>query len=212
MREGNSNSWIFDKLSDINTVDQNNLFLGIQFISYIALRLQMSRENRAISHAYYLYHRYLHRTHNYTNVHDIAAAALFIAAKLNDVACSVSNLADCCTKATLKDRSIKLDPNVIRQDWIDSLYYFEEAILVEICYDLELPDIFELMTELSSKYRLEDDTKKVAWAILNDSFCTDMCLRYSAGTVVEICIYTATDEIHSKDSSESTLKGILLLI
>ena len=59
----------------------------------------------------------------------------------------------------------------LKNDWLESLYYHEELLLSETCFDLDLPDLFDNLKAIHSKLEpLDDKIRKYSWIVLHDRY------------------------------------------
>lgn len=84
---------------------------------------------------------------------------------------SIQSLAERLSKATNNTNTYSEGLFDLKSDWLESLYYFEELILAEICYDLDVPDTFGELQALHSRMEIKDESmKNLAWIVLHDRY------------------------------------------
>lgn len=82
---------------------------------------------------------------------------------------SISSLAERLAKITASTNPYCSEISDLKTDWLESLYYHEELLLSETCFDLDLPDLFEILKIFHSKLEpLDDHIKKYSWIVLHD--------------------------------------------
>lgn len=114
-----------------------------------------------------------------------------MACKLKDTSLSLKEYANFIVAIS---ESSKKEDDSVETDWISTIYFHEEEIAAELCYDFEIPDLhfdmelcFERLPDLDAK------VKTKAWALLNDTFLSDLCLKHESRRITAACIHTVSN-------------------
>lgn len=77
--------------------------------------------------------------------------------------------------------------------WRDNILHHEDLLLEAICFDLSLEPPYKTLFQLLSFFQ-EENNKKLrnsAWAFVNDSCLTMLCLLFSSKTIATSALYLA---------------------
>jgi protein BUR2 len=64
------------------------------------------------------------------------------------------------------------------QKWKETILFHEELVLYAICYDLNIEQPYKILLELL-KDCASNDLKELSWTLLNDTFKSHLCLKYT---------------------------------
>lgn len=84
---------------------------------------------------------------------------------------NITSLAERLSKATVSTNESSSGHGMqeLKADWLESLYFHEELLLAETCFDLDIPDAFESLKVLHSKLdHIDEQVKKSSWIVLHD--------------------------------------------
>lgn len=97
-------------------------------------------------------------------------------------------------------RVAQKDPNKVvdEQDtefwrWKDNILHNEDLLLEAICFDLNLDPPYRALFELLVYFGEENNKRlrNAAWAFVNDSYLTMLCLLFSSKTIAASALYAA---------------------
>ena len=201
--------WIFTEaeLSRTPTVldgvseqkERENRAKGVNFILQVGIMLKLPQIT--LSTASVFLHRFYMR-HSMENVGDrpgfhyypIAATCLFLATKVEENCRKMRELVIACVKVAQKDPSKVVD----EQDreywrWKDNILLYEDRLMEALCFDFSLEPPYKTLFELLLRFSVEDNKKlrNAAWAFINDSCMTVMCLLFPSKTIAAGALYAA---------------------
>ena len=201
--------WIFTEaeLSRTPTVldgvseqkERENRAKGVNFILQVGIMLKLPQIT--LSTASVFLHRFYMR-HSMENVGDrpgfhyypIAATCLFLATKVEENCRKMRELVIACVKVAQKDPSKVVD----EQDreywrWKDNILLYEDRLMEALCFDFSLEPPYKTLFELLLRFNVEDNKKlrNAAWAFINDSCMTVMCLLFPSRTIAAGALYAA---------------------
>ena len=128
--------------------------------------------------------------HYYT----VAATCLFLATKVEENCRKMKELVVACVKVAQKNPSKVVD----EQDkefwrWKDNILQSEDVLLESVCFDLSVDPPYKTLFDFLV-YFGEDENKKLrntAWAFVNDSCLTMLCVLFSSRTIAGSALYAA---------------------
>ncbi|KAI8928099.1 cyclin-like protein [Entophlyctis helioformis] len=181
---------------------------GCSYIFLVGYAMKIPQPT--IASACMLFHRfYLRNSFKEYNFHDVAAACLFIACKVEETPHKMQELImQCARKATKNDNFALKATSKDYYRWRDTIVYHEEIVLASLCYDMDLPRPYDRLLDLS---RTMDATKRAtqtAWCISNDSLRTTMCLRYTSDEIAVACLVLASRLVSEELPVHATHKTI----
>ena len=146
-------------------------------------------------HRFYMRHSMVD-TPNRPGFHyySMAATSLFLATKVEEDCRKMKDLVIACVRVAQKDPVKQVD----EQDkeywrWKDNILHNEDVLLEAICFDLSLEPPHKTMFELLVFFG-EQENKRVrnaAWAFVNDSCMTMLCLLFPSRTIAASSLYAA---------------------
>ena len=142
-----------------------------------------------------------------SHYHDIAAALLYLACKLNDVHIRLKDFILYHHRKHHKNESLLLtEADYIK--WKNTLIYLEEYALVTLCFDMETENPFTFFLEIRqkikdshpgnfvSKIETPIDLSKhfpiIAWSFLYDIQRSTLIIQYPMNVIVVGCWYLAS--------------------
>ncbi|KAE9376619.1 cyclin-like protein [Stipitochalara longipes BDJ] len=126
--------------------------------------------------------------------YNIAATALFLATKTEENCRKTKEIVIAVAKVAQKNASLIIDDQSKEYwRWRDSILLYEELMLELLTFDVVLQSPYTLLYDQLQKLQIEDNKplRNVAWAFLNDSCLTTLCLLMPAKDVAIGAIYFA---------------------
>ncbi|RDL42183.1 uncharacterized protein BP5553_02162 [Venustampulla echinocandica] len=168
---------------------------GSNFILQAAILLKLPQ--LTIATASVFFHRFFMRAsfeqskggfHHYT----IAGTALFLASKTEETCRKTKEIVIACAKVAQKNTNLMIDEQSKEYwRWRDNLLLYEELMLEYLTFDLVLQSPHNLLHEFLRKLHIDDNKRirNTAWAFLNDSCHTTICLSMPAKDIAIASIY-----------------------
>lgn len=126
--------------------------------------------------------------------YSMAATSLFLATKVEENCRKMKELVVACVRVAQKDPNKVVD----EQDtefwrWKDNILHNEDLLLEAICFDLNLEPPYKALFELLVYFGEENNKRlrNAAWAFVNDSYLTMLCLLFSSKTIAASALYAA---------------------
>lgn len=167
---------------------------GVNFIVQVGshLKLPQMTVNAASTflHRFYLRHA-MSKYHYY----DMGATCLFLATKVEETNRRLRDVAISCTKIASKNLKLVVDEQ--SKDywrWRDIILLNEDILLEALCFDLTLDSPYSLLSNYVDKLGVGHLTalKKCAWAFVNDSCRTTLCIMFPTKVISAAAIYWAS--------------------
>ena len=124
----------------------------------------------------------------------MAATSLFLATKVEEDCRKMKDLVIACVRVAQKDPVKQVD----EQDkeywrWKDNILHNEDLLLEAICFDLSLEPPHKTMFELLVFFGEQENKRlrNAAWAFVNDSCMTMLCLLFPSRTIAASSLYAA---------------------
>jgi protein BUR2 len=125
---------------------------------------------------------------------NIAATALFLATKTEENCRKTKEIVIAVAKVAQKNASLIIDEQSKEYwRWRDSMLLYEEMMLELLTFDVVLQSPYTILYDHLQKLQIEDNKplRNVAWAFLNDSCLTTLCLLMPAKDIAIGSIYFA---------------------
>ncbi|KAF9217555.1 hypothetical protein BGZ59_003277 [Podila verticillata] len=181
---GVDNQWLFKKEDLYRTPSaQNNIGFreekesrskGVLFIITVGMHLKLPQLTMATAALFF--HRFYMR-HSLTRFkfYDVGATCLYLASKTEE-----------------STRKFKDEYRI----WKDTIVHTEEVLLEALCFELTVEHPYHYLLTLFENHFTKDQhlgrkLKQVAWAFLNDSLRTTLCLIYPPKIVAVAAIHVA---------------------
>lgn len=126
--------------------------------------------------------------------YSVAAAALWLAAKVEENCRKMKDLVVACVRIAQKNP----DKVVDEQDkefwrWRDTILALEDRLLEGLCFDLSIEPPYLVLYDFMKKLGKAEDKvfRNAAWAFLNDSLMTPICLLHYPKVIAAAAIYAA---------------------
>lgn len=167
---------------------------GVNFIVQVGshLNLPQMTVNAASTFLHRFYLRYsLNKFHHY----DMGAACLFLATKVEETNRRLRDVAVACTKIASKNPKLVVDEQ--SKDywrWRDTILLNEDILLEALCFDMSLESPYSLLSTYVEKLGVShlSALKKCAWAFVNDSCRTTLCIMFPTKVISAAAIYWAS--------------------
>ena len=180
--------------------ERENRSKGVNFILQAGIMLKLPQITLATAsvflHRFYMRHSMVDvpgRSPGY-HYYSMAATCLFLATKVEENCRKMKELVIACVRVAQKDPNKLVD----EQDkeywkWRDNILHSEDVLLETLCFDLSLEAPYKILFELLIQLHHENHKKlrNAAWAFVNDSCLTMLCLLFSSRTVAASSIYAA---------------------
>ena len=180
--------------------ERENRIKGVNFILQVGIMLKLPQIT--LSTASVFFHRFFMRhamedAANPKGLHyyPIAATCLFLATKVEENCRKLRELVIVCVKVAQKDPQKEVDD----QDkefwrWKDNINLYEDLVMEALCFDFSLDSPYKILFELLLRFKAEDNKRlrNAAWAFVNDSCVTVMCLLFPSRTIAASALYAAT--------------------
>ena len=173
--------------------ERENRSKGVNFILQVGIMLKLPQITLATASVFL--HRFYMR-HSMQNYHyySMAATCLFLAYKVEECVRKMRELVVACVRVAQKDPH----KNVDEQDkeywrWRDNILQYEDLLLEAICFDLSLEPPYKTLFDLLMLFEQGDNKRlrNAAWAFVNDSCLTTLCLLFPSRTIAASALYTA---------------------
>lgn len=180
--------------------ERENRIKGVNFILQVGIMLKLPQIT--LSTASVFFHRFFMRhamedAANPKGLHyyPIAATCLFLATKVEENCRKLRELVIACVKVAQKDPQKEVDD----QDkefwrWKDNINLYEDLVMEALCFDFSLDSPYKTLFELLLRFKAEDDKRlrNAAWAFVNDSCVTVLCLLFPSRMIAASALYAAT--------------------
>ena len=186
--------------------ERENRKKGVNFILQVGILLKLPQIT--LSTASVFLHRFFMRFsmrkdptgrkpdyHYYT----VAAAALWLAAKVEENCRKMKELVVACVRVAQKDPNKVVD----EQDkefwrWRDNILQLEDKLLEGLCFDLSLDPPYSHCFDFMKAVGVAEnkELRNAAWAFINDSVMTPICLLFPPRVIAAASIYAGA---RSKD-------------
>lgn len=172
---------------------------GVNFITQVGIMLKLPQLTLATA-AVYL-HRFFMRfsmvdlpqrpgMHPYP----IAATSLFLATKVEENVRRMKELVVSCCRVAQKQPNLVVDEQSKEfWKWRDTILHHEDVLLEALCFDLQLEQPYRILYEFICFFGVADHKplRNTAWAFVNDSTYTVLCLQFNARTIAAAALYAA---------------------
>lgn len=179
--------------------ESENRGKGVNFILQVGIMLKLPQITLATASVFL--HRFFMR-HSMVDLpnrpgfhyYSMAATSLFLATKVEENCRKMKELVVACVRVAQKDPNKAVD----EQDkefwrWKDNILHNEDLLLEAICFDLSLEPPYKTLFELLVLFGEETNKRlrNAAWAFVNDSCLTMLCLLFPSRTIAASALYAA---------------------
>lgn len=167
---------------------------GVNFIIQVSSLLKLP--NMTVNTASLFLHRfYLRHSLNKFHYYDMGATCLFLATKVEESKRRLRDVVIACTKIALKNPTMTVDEQ--SKDywrWRDNILMNEDILLEALCFDMDLDSPYDLLTNYVTRLGVNEwlSLKKCAWAFVNDSCRTILCVRFPQKVIAAAALYWAS--------------------
>ncbi|RKP22677.1 cyclin-like protein, partial [Syncephalis pseudoplumigaleata] len=128
---------------------------------------------------------YLHRFYMTRSLKDfqfleMAATALWVATKVEEQTRRLDDFAKACVCKAMKGSSAS---DRERDKWCNVVVYGEAALLEAICFDLVVEHPYVHLLLFVQEHKGKHSISHAAWAFLNESLRTPLCVLYPPNTI-----------------------------
>ena len=195
---------ILDGLS--SEKERENRGKGVNFIFQVGIMLKLPQV--ILATASVLLHRFFVR-HSMVEApgrpayhyYSMAATSIFLATKIEEDCRKMKELVVACVRVAQKDSRKLVD----EQDkeywrWKDNILHNEDVLLEALCFDLTLEPPYKVLVEYLDRFGKSDHRRlrNSAWAFINDSCMTTLCLQFSSRTIAASALYAAAKHCHTE--------------
>ena len=179
--------------------ESENRGKGVNFILQVGIMLKLPQITLATAsvflHRFFMRHSMVDLP-NRSGFHyySMAATSLFLATKVEENCRKMKELVVACVRVAQKDPNKAVD----EQDkefwrWRDNILHNEDLLLEAICFDLSLEPPYKTLFELLVLFGEEANKRlrNAAWAFVNDSCLTMLCLLFPSRTIAASALYAA---------------------
>ncbi|KAJ5235647.1 uncharacterized protein N7469_004815 [Penicillium citrinum] len=138
----------------------------------------------------------------------IAAVALFVAFKVDETMRRMKDFVVACCRVAMKKPDMVVDEQ--SKDywkWRDLILQNESVMLEFLCFDLQLESPYRALWEYSLFFGVQDNRplRHAAYAFLNDSTYTVLCLQFPPRVIAAAALYAAArhTQVAFPDDSQS---------
>ncbi|KAL8655549.1 MAG: hypothetical protein Q9210_000799 [Variospora velana] len=179
--------------------ERENRGKGVNFIFQVGIMLKLPQVTLATASV--LLHRFYVR-HSMIDIpgrpgfhyYSMAATSIFLATKIEEDCRKMRELVIACVRVAQKDPQKMVD----EQDkeywrWKDNILHNEDVLLEALCFDLTLDPPYKILFEYLNLFG-ESDNRRLrnsAWAFINDSCMTTLCLMYPSRYIAASALYAA---------------------
>lgn len=172
---------------------------GVNFIMQVGIMLKLPQLTLCTASVYL--HRFFMR---YSMVdlpqrpgmhpYSVGATALFLATKVEENCRKMRELIIACCRVALKQPNVVVDEQSKEfWKWRDTILHNEDLLLEALCFDLQLEQPYRLLYDFLCYFN-QNENKQVrnsAWAFINDSFYTVLCVQFPSRTIAAAALYAA---------------------
>lgn len=179
--------------------ESENRGKGVNFILQVGIMLKLPQITLATAsvflHRFFMRHSMVDLpTRQGFHYYSMAATSLFLATKVEENCRKMKELVVACVRVAQKDPNKAVDD----QDkeywrWKDNILHNEDLLLEAICFDLSLEPPYKTLFELLVYFGEESNKRlrNAAWAFVNDSCLTMLCLLFPSRTIAASALYAA---------------------
>ena len=179
--------------------ERDNRSKGVNFILQVGIMLKLPQITLATASVFL--HRFFMR-HSMVDIpgrsglhyYAIAATSLFLASKVKENCRKIKELVVACVRVAQKNPNKVVD----EQDkeywrWKDTILQYEDLLLEANCFDLSLEPPYKTLSEFLLFFGEENNKRlrNAAWAFVNDSCLTMLCLLFPSRTIAASALYAA---------------------
>ena len=179
--------------------ESENRGKGVNFILQVGIMLKLPQITLATASVFL--HRFFMR-HSMVDLpnrpgfhyYSMAATSLFLATKVEENCRKMKELVVACVRVAQKDpHKVVDDQDKEYWRWRDCSLHNEDLLLEAISFDLSLDPPYKTLFELLVFFGEETNKRlrNAAWAFVNDSCLTMLCLLFPSRTIAASALYAA---------------------
>ncbi|ORX79610.1 cyclin-like protein [Basidiobolus meristosporus CBS 931.73] len=171
---------------------------GCNFIVSVGRSLQLPQLTLATATT--MLHRFfMRKSLKDYHYYDIGATCLFIATKVEETLRKLRDLIVVCVQKAQKNDQLLVDEDSKEfKRWRDMILYNEEIVMETICFDLAIEHPYVSLLRFVKELRGSKPLAQTAWAFLNDSLRTTLCVMYRPHIVAAAALYIASKYLDEK--------------
>ncbi|ORX88330.1 cyclin-like protein [Basidiobolus meristosporus CBS 931.73] len=165
---------------------------GCNFILNVGMTLKLPQSTLATATVYF--HRFYVR-HSLKEFHyyDIGATCILLAAKIEETGRKLRDIIIVCAqKAQKNDKLILEEDSKEFWRWRDTILYNEEVLLEALCFELAIEHPYRILLSLVKELQGSKKLAQTAWAFINDSLRTVLCIIYPPHIIAASALYIAS--------------------
>ncbi|RIA81412.1 cyclin-like protein [Glomus cerebriforme] len=197
----------------ISVTDEKKLrSKGIKYIVQVCVNIKLPQIVIATASVYF--HRFfMRKSFREFHPYDVGGACVLLAVKVEEPKPrrTLCDVASACARVARRDKS--LDDKKEIEMWVDTLKHLEPLIAAILCFDLQVDHPYLPLLKYTKElkgYNKEvlRDLASAAWAIINHSHQTPICLFYQPTTIASAAVFIASkvgDVSLNDDATEGTV-------
>lgn len=135
----------------------------------------------------------------------IAAISLFLATKVEEHCRKIKEIVIACCRVAQKNPNLLVDEQT--KDfwrWRDTIIYNEDVLLESLCFDLTIDSPYKILYDYLNLHNIAGHMKlrDSAWAFINDSTQTQLCLLFTSKTIAGAALYCGAKHAEQKFKDE----------
>ncbi|MCJ1440653.1 MAG: hypothetical protein MMC23_001139 [Stictis urceolatum] len=185
--------------------ERENRAKGVNFILQVGIMLRLPQITLA-SASVFLHRFFMRRPmiddkanqKSGQHYYSVAATCLFLATKVEENCRKMKELVVACVRVAQKNPNKVVD----EQDkefwrWRDTILQMEDLLLETLCFDLSLEPPYTPLFHYLNFFEVENNKplRNAAWAFLNDSCLTPLCLLWPGRTIAAAALYAAARHV-----------------
>ncbi|KAI9373729.1 cyclin-like protein [Aspergillus egyptiacus] len=172
---------------------------GVNFITQVGIMLKLPQLTLATAAVYF--HRFFMR---YSMVdipqrpgihpYPVAATSLFLATKVEENVRRMRELVVACCRVAQKKPDLIVDEQSKEfWKWRDTILHHEDLLLEALCFDLQLEQPYRVLYDFLCFFGVNENKnlRNSAWAFVNDSMFTVLCLQFPVRVIAAAALYAA---------------------
>ncbi|KAL8716346.1 MAG: hypothetical protein Q9220_000251 [cf. Caloplaca sp. 1 TL-2023] len=185
--------------------ERENRGKGVNFIFQVGIMLKLPQVTLATAsvllHRFFMRHSMVEASGRPAfHYYSMAATSVFLATKIEEDCRKMKELVVACVRVAQKDPHKLVD----EQDkeywrWRDNILHNEDILLEALCFDLTLEPPYKILFEYLT-YFGESGNRRLrnsAWAFINDSCMTTLCLQFPSRIIAAAALYAALKHIRA---------------
>ncbi|GAD94702.1 cyclin, putative [Paecilomyces variotii No. 5] len=172
---------------------------GVNFITQVGIMLKLPQLTLATASVYL--HRFFVRYSMVDLPHrpgmhpyPIAATSLFLATKVEENCRKMREIVVACCRVAQKNPNLVVDEQSKEfWKWRDTILHNEDLLLEALCFDLQLEQPYRILYDFICFFGVNENKnlRNAAWAFVNDSTFTVLCLQFTPRVIAASALYAA---------------------